>query len=147
MKEPEKELSQLLEIPQGLEQMNKEDIYKYYFVTDQQPDEAYICEGDVFLSLKLNKDGFTKEQLQEYKTNVFDAVFSKGTANYQSELKEALNQIYYSFETKNETPSYIKAIAALHSKRLLYINFTCPLSKKAHWEPIIIQAFNSLKNQ
>jgi len=147
MKEQSASLNSIMDIPKAFQQMDRDTILKYYFITDQQPDIAYICEEDVFLSLKLNKEVFTKEQLEEYKTNVFDEVFSKGTVNYQSELKPEINQIHYSLETKTEPANYIKAIAALHSNRLLNINFTCPLAKKENWEKIIIQVFKSLKNK
>lgn len=151
MKNANNNVNQLLTIPTGFEEMTEEEINKYYIIPGQQPDVAYIYDDDVFLSLKLNKENFTNEQLQEYKTNVFDNVFSKGTLNYKSAFKPELNQIHYSFETKKPQPPqpqlYIKAIAALHKNRLLNINFTCPLSKKEHWEPIISKSFISLKNE
>jgi len=138
--------SKIITLPEDFEQMTVEQINDYYFVPNQQPDDAYIFEESAFLSFRLGKENVGETALEDYKTNAFDAVFSKGTKDYQSELNETLRQIHYSFETISQQPQYIKAIAALHKNKILNVVFACFTEDKDHWEPIISNSFKTLKN-
>jgi len=142
----EADFTPLMVIPEAFEQMTVEQLNDYYFVPNQQPDDAYIFGESAFLSFKMGEKNVGETALEEYKTNAFDAVFSKGTKDYQSELDETSRQIHYSFETIAQQPKYIKAIAALHKEKILNIVFACFVEDKDHWESIISNSFKTLKN-